>query len=108
MVDVRNNLQARGVLCDWPTPEARRDPRRMTVEESRKAIALHLERMNGADAILIFNKDGYLGTSVMMEIGYARAKQKPMYALDPIEDRFVMSLVTLVGSIDEFLELARA
>jgi hypothetical protein len=44
MVDARNTLRASGVLCDGPTPEARRDPRSMTAEESRKAIELHLER----------------------------------------------------------------
>ena len=68
MVQLRNTLQARGVRCEWPLPGPRRDPHAMTADEARDAITRHLERMDRAACIFVFNKDGYLGNSVVMAI----------------------------------------
>lgn len=40
----------------------------------------HFYKMRLADVIYIFNKDGYAGVSTNMEIGYAVALNKPIYA----------------------------
>jgi nucleoside 2-deoxyribosyltransferase len=101
MVALRNALRARGVLCEWPTPGPRRDPNTMTSHEARDAITQHLERMDRADLIFVFNKGGYVGNSVMMEIGYGDARRKPVYTLAPIQDLFLLSLVTAVASLVE-------
>jgi hypothetical protein len=61
--------------------------------------------MDRAACIFVFNKDGYLGTSVVMEIGYAYARRKPVYLLAPIHDPFLMPLVSAVVSIEELLQL---
>jgi nucleoside 2-deoxyribosyltransferase len=53
----------------------------------------------------MFNKDGYMGNSVVMEIGYAYAQRKPVYTLTPIQDPFLRSLVTTVVSIEELMHL---
>jgi nucleoside 2-deoxyribosyltransferase len=63
----------------------------MTADEARDAITRHLERMDRAECIFVFNKDGYLGNSVVMEIGYAYAQRKPVYVLAPIQDPFLGS-----------------
>jgi nucleoside 2-deoxyribosyltransferase len=105
MVQLRNTLQARGVRCEWPLPGPRRDPHAMTADEARDVITRHLERMDRAECIFVFNKDGYLGNSVVREIGYAYAQRKPVYALAPIHDQFLMSLVSAVVSIEELLQL---
>ena len=55
----------------------------MTADEARDAIIQHLERMDRAECIFVFNKGGYLGNSVVMEIGYAYAHRKPVYAPGP-------------------------
>jgi len=80
----------------------------MTVEEAKAAILAHLERMDRADLILIYNKDGHVGNSVVMEIGYAYARRKPLYTLMPIQDSFLMGLVTAVVSPEDFIEVACA
>jgi hypothetical protein len=77
----------------------------MTPDEAKEAILQHLQRMDRADLIFMFNKGGYVGNSVIMEIGYAYARRKPVYALAPIPDRFLMPLVTAVVSIEELLQL---
>ena len=105
MVQLRNALQARSVLCEWPLPGQHRAPQAMTADEAQDAITQHLERMDRAECIFIFNKDGYLGNSVVMEIGYAYARCKPVYVLAPIHDPFLRPLVKAVVSIEELLQL---
>ena len=78
MVQLSNTLQARGVRCEWPLSGPRRAPQTMTADEVRDAIIQHLERMDRAECIFVFNKGGSLGNSVVMEIGYAYAHRKPV------------------------------
>ena len=108
MFALRDALLASGASCEWPTIEQRRDPKTMTDEEANAAILAHLQRMDRADLILIYNKDGYVGNSVVMEIGYAYARRKPIYVLMPLQDRFLMSLVTVVARPEDFIEVARS
>jgi hypothetical protein len=105
MVDLRNALHARGIRCAWPLPGPRREPQAMTADEARDAIMPHLERMDRAEGIFVFNKDGYLGNSVVMEIGYAYARHKPLYVLAPIHDPLLLPLVSAVVSNEELLQL---
>ena len=41
----------------------------------------HFYKIKTADVVFIFNKDGYAGNSTTLEIGYAVAMGKPIYAL---------------------------
>lgn len=86
MVQLSNTLQARGGHCEWPLPGPQRAPQTMTADEARDAIMQHLERMDRAACVFVFNKGGYLGDSVVMEIGHAYAQRKPVSALAPIHD----------------------
>lgn len=106
MVQLRDALQACGVRCEWPLPGLRRAPQVMSTDEARDAIMRHLERMDRAECILVFNKGGYLGNSVVMEIGYAYARRTPIYALAPLHDPFLTPLVSAVVSLEELLQLA--
>jgi nucleoside 2-deoxyribosyltransferase len=108
MVALRDALQAQGVHCEWPTPGPRRAPQAMTPAEAKDVILQHLQRMDRADLIFMFNKGGYAGNSVIMEIGYAYARRKPVYVLAPIPDPFLMSLVTAVVSIEDLVQLVHA
>jgi nucleoside 2-deoxyribosyltransferase len=108
MVQLRNMLHARGALCEWPLPGPRRAPQTMTTDEARDAILCHLERMDRAELVFVFNKGGYLGNSVVMEIGYAYAQRKPVYVLAPIHDPFLMPLVSAIVSIEELIQLVHS
>ena len=46
----------------------------------------HLYKIKMADVVFIYNKDGYAGASVTLEIGVAVALGKPIYALAPDEE----------------------
>ena len=39
-----------------------------------------------ADVVFVFNKGGYIGNSTTLEIGYAVAARKPLYALASDEE----------------------
>ncbi len=41
----------------------------------------HFRKIRMADVVFVFNKDGYVGSSTMLEIGYAAACDKPIYAV---------------------------
>jgi nucleoside 2-deoxyribosyltransferase len=55
-------------------------------QEYKQFIALglthdHFYKIKMADIVFVFNKDGYSGNSTTLEIGYAVALGKPIYAL---------------------------
>ena len=41
----------------------------------------HFQKIRRGDTVFIYNKDGYSGNSVTLELGYATALGKPVYAL---------------------------
>ena len=46
----------------------------------------HFYKIRMADVVLVYNKDGYAGNSTSMEIGYAVALDKPIYAVSDKDD----------------------
>ncbi len=63
----------------------------------KKFVALglthdHFYKIQMADVVFIFNKNGYAGNSTTLEIGYAVALGKPIYALSSDEElcRYVL------------------
>ena len=51
----------------------------------KKFVALglthdHFYKIRMADVVYVYNQDGYAGVSTNMEIGYAAASNKPIYA----------------------------
>lgn len=56
-------------------------------EFDKKFVAMglthdHFYKMRLADIVFIFNKDSYIGVSTTIEIGYATALNKPIYAYE--------------------------
>lgn len=105
MVELRQALASRGIACDWPLPGPRQAPSAMTADEALEAITRHLERLDRANVIVVVNPDGQTGASVAMEIGYARAQRKPIYALAPVSDPFLGPLITAVVSTADLMHL---
>lgn len=46
---------------------------------------LHLQKIDMCDELLVYNKNGYIGEKVSMEIIYAKSKGKPISYLEPVE-----------------------
>ena len=66
-----------------------------------------LEKIDQADVVYIVNPDGYVGKSVSVNIGYAYARNKPIYAMHPINDPPVMSLVNGILSFKEGVNILK-
>lgn len=55
-----------------------------TTSKVFKGLTLeHFDWIRKSDVCFIFNKDGYAGVSVTLEMGYAAALGKPTFALEP-------------------------
>lgn len=68
----------------------------------------HFDWIRKADVCYIFNKDDYVGTSVTMEIAYATALGKPVFALssktsDPCRDALIDKVVKTPKSLTALL-----
>jgi hypothetical protein len=60
-------------------------------EFDKKFVALglthdHFYKIRMADVVFVFNKDGYVGNSTTLEIGYSVALNKPIFALSELEE----------------------
>lgn len=65
----------------------------------------HFQKIRSADVVFIFNKDGYIGNSVTLELGFAVALGKPVYAwID--KDEEVCRQILFQGFFDKAEELA--
>ena len=64
-----------------------------------------LKRIDDSDIIYIVNPRGYVGNSVCVDIGYAHAKNKPIYVLHPLGDAPLMKLVRGTLSFEELINL---
>lgn len=63
----------------------------------------HFYKIRMADVVFIFNKDGYVGNSTTLEIGYAMALGKPIYALE--EDKEICRNVLFRSFIKDAKDL---
>lgn len=63
-----------------------------------------LRRIDESDIVYVFNPKGYVGKSVSVDIGYAYAKNKTIFAIDRVDDPPVMDLVSAVLSPKELID----
>jgi nucleoside 2-deoxyribosyltransferase len=75
-------------------------------KNSRGVISC-LERIDYADVVYVVNPDGYIGKSVAFDLGYAYAKDKPIYVMHAVDDPPVMGLIGGVLSPEELVELIK-
>ena len=79
-------LKEMGVVVHQPHHRSGQEDWTSFSEDYQKFIALglthdHFYKIQMADVVFIFNKDGYVGNSTTMETSYAAALGKPIYAL---------------------------
>ena len=55
----------------------------LSMEQQAKLDALHRQKIDLADRVLVVNQGGYLGESTRSEIDYARAMGKPVSFTEP-------------------------
>jgi nucleoside 2-deoxyribosyltransferase len=75
--------------------------------EDGRGIQGCLEKIDCADMVYVVNPGGYIGRSVSVDIGYAYARSKPVYAMHAIDDPPVMNILAGVLSQEELVELVK-
>ncbi len=68
----------------------------------------HFDWIRKADVCFVYNQDGYVGTSVTMEMAYASALGKPIFALstktgDPYRDALIDKVFDSADSLANIL-----
>ena len=66
-----------------------------------------LKKIGDADVVYIVNPGGYIGKSVSVDIGYAYGKNKPIYALHPVNDPPVMDLIDDILSPEALIDFLK-
>ncbi len=91
MNETRKALESRGAKCLMPSKDA----------DVSRGVQSCFRRIDAAGAVLVVNPGGYIGTSVLLDIGYAWAKQKPICLTANHDDPAVMSLATSVVDLEQ-------
>ncbi|MEK7657980.1 MAG: nucleoside 2-deoxyribosyltransferase [Patescibacteria group bacterium] len=91
MREFGKKLKELGVVVFEPYLHSGQDEWAKLSDDYKKFVALglthdHFYKIQIADVVFIFNKDGYTGNSTTLEIGYAVATGKPIYALTSDEE----------------------
>ena len=121
IVEVERFLTKRGVVWYAPRPFQFRDQQHPSyfgnewdslsysekLNESKQAERAYLEKVDSTDVVYVINPSGYVGKSVIFELGYACAKGKIIYTLEPIEDFAVMSLVRQTISPEDLVRILK-
>ena len=72
-----------------------------------RGISGCLEKIDNADVVYIVNPEGYIGKSVSIDIGYAYAKNKSIYAMHSIDDPPVMGMIKGILSFEELISFLK-
>lgn len=87
MRDFARKLKERGIVVYEPYLHSGGKEWNTLSEAYKKYVFLglthdHFYKIKKADVVFVYNKDGYIGNSTTLEIGYAVACDKPIYALE--------------------------
>ncbi len=66
-----------------------------------------LDKIDRTDIIYVVNPQGYVGKSVAVDLGYAYAKNKPIYVMEPVDDPPIMNLTKGTISPRKLIELLK-
>lgn len=119
---LKKRLTQEGIKCltPLPNPKYRKQdnpgelienfsqiPEKEILHDARSAALDHFSRIDDADIVYIITEKGYVGKSVCMEVGYAHARQKPIYCSEKLDDHSVMSLVHGILPAQDLITLLR-
>ena len=119
MLEIKEKLESSGVKCFVPVPSKWRDPndpskflanlppKEELIRDAYEATLSFFKKIDECDVIYVINKGGYVGKSTLLDIGYSFAKNKSIYALAPIDDLAVMSLIQAVVSPNQLIEIIK-
>ena len=107
----RQTAEAPGTGSEMAKPDelktGKYDKKTLTKWEGEGAFE-HLKNIKKSDAVYIYNSGSYLGPAVTVEIGYALALGKPIYARAQVKDITVTNFIQAVASPFKLLKLLKS
>jgi len=98
---VISDLKKVGVVGIFPNLDSGVEKEEVTLEFMRKLEADHFEAIDSSDGLYVICPNGYVGTLVSAEIGYATAKGKPVIFSEVPEDLGLQALATTYVPLEE-------
>jgi len=78
-----------------------------TMTEKKRLALEHYIAIDKADIVYLITPDGYMGTSVKLELGYAIAKKKDIYFSEPTNDLALDCYVKKFISLDKLSDFLK-
>ncbi len=96
-----------GIEALFPNLDSGLDKDKLGMETMKKLCQDHFRAIDDSEALYVIDPDGYVGTLVKIEIGYALGKRKPVYFSEKTDSLDLDSLseeIIPLDSIERFLE----
>jgi len=97
-----------GITALFPNLDSGLDKDKLDMETMKRLCQDHFQAIDESDALYVIDPDGYIGTLVTVEIGYALGKGKPVYFSETTNTLDLDSLaegVIPLDSIEQFLSM---
>jgi len=121
MLNIGRMLCSVGIDCWVPQPSKYRDsdepskflplsqsePKEVVSRDALECTMRYFRKIDESDIVYVVDKGGYVGKSTLLDMGYACARNKVIYALEPIDDLAVMSLIKAVISSERLIQTAQ-
>jgi hypothetical protein len=118
MLSIQKMLHSAGVECWIPQPSKSRDPkepwkfspsnsREALLKDAHEATMRCFSKIDECDIVYLIDKKGYIGKSGLLDLGYAYSKGRELYALEPIDDPAVTSLLNGVVNPQGLVSIAK-
>jgi len=88
----------------FPNIEFQPESAKLSMDEMRKLQEDHFKAIRSSDAVYVINPDGYIGTMVTAEIGFALGNNKPVYYSEATGEIELDALTTGIISLDKIEE----
>ena len=97
-----------GITALFPNLDSGLDKEKLDMKTMKRLCQDHFQAIDDSDALYVIDPDGYIGTLVTVEIGYALGKGKPVYFSETTNALDLDSLpegVIPLNSIERFLSI---
>ena len=97
-----------GITALFPNLDSGLDKEKLDMKTMKRLCQDHFQAIDDSDALYVIDPDGYIGTLVTVEIGYALGKGKPVFcseATNAIDLDSLAEGVIPLDSIEQFLTM---
>jgi hypothetical protein len=102
---VVDSLQSHGLSCYTPAFDFNETKVVVDREQKYRLTLQFLEKIQASDVLYVINTNGYTGTSVCIEVGFAHGLGKRIYAIEPPSELAIAALVTQVVDVKSLVEI---